>query len=51
MNMCENYLTKTYSKTSGSSSCRCMGIAKCLGYNQESLTLFLAKTLLFGKAM
>ena len=38
MNMCESYLTKTYSKISGASSFRCIGIAKCLYYNQESFT-------------
>jgi hypothetical protein len=27
MNMCESYLTKTYLKISGASSCRCIGIA------------------------
>ena len=40
MNMCENYLTKTYSKISGVGSCRCIGIAGGLSYNQESFTRF-----------
>jgi hypothetical protein len=27
MTMCESYLTKTYLRISGASSCRCIGIA------------------------
>jgi hypothetical protein len=49
MNMRENYLTKTYSTISGASSCRCIGIARCIRYNQESFTQFLGKTLVCGK--
>jgi hypothetical protein len=45
MNMCESYLTKTYLKISGASSCRCIGIAGCLRYNQGSFTRFLGNTL------
>ena len=43
MNMCESYLTKTYSKSSGASSCRCIGIAGCLPYDRGSFTRFLEK--------
>jgi hypothetical protein len=45
MNMCESYLTKTYLKISGASSCRCIGIAGCLRYNQESFTWIFRKNL------
>jgi hypothetical protein len=45
MNICESYLTKTYLKISRASSCRCIGIAECLRYNQGSFTRFLGKTL------
>jgi hypothetical protein len=41
----ESYLTHTYSKISGASSCRCIGIARCLRYNQGSFTQFLENTL------
>ena len=37
MNPCESYWTKTYSKISGASSCRYIGIAGCLRYNQGKL--------------
>jgi hypothetical protein len=43
MNMCESYLTETYYKISRASSCRCIGIAGCLHYNQGSFTQFLEK--------
>ena len=43
MNMCESYLT--YLKISGASSCRCIGIAGCLRYNQGSFTRFLRNIL------
>jgi hypothetical protein len=45
MNMCESYLTKTYLKFSAASSCRYIGIAGCLRYNQGSFTRFLGNTL------
>ena len=46
MNTCESYSTKSYSKMSRASSCRCMGIAKCLIYNPERVKpIFLGKTL------
>ena len=43
MNMCGHYLTNTYLKTFRASLCRCIGIAGCLCYNQESFTRFLGK--------
>ena len=49
MNMCESYLTKTYLKISGASSCRCIGTARCLYYNQGNSTQVLEKLWLFGK--
>ena len=45
MTMCESYLTKTYLKISGASSCKCIGIPGCLRYNQESFTWGLGKSL------
>ena len=45
MIMCESYLTKTYLKISGASSCRCIGIAGCIRYNQRSFTHVLGKSL------
>jgi hypothetical protein len=45
MNMCESYLSKTYLKIAGASSCRCIGIARCLRYNRGSFTRFLGNTL------
>jgi hypothetical protein len=49
MNMCESYLTKTYLKISGASSCRCIGIAGYLRYNEGALPKFLEKPWLFDK--
>jgi hypothetical protein len=47
MNMCENYLTKTYSTISGANSYRCIGIVGCLRYNRGNFTRFLGeKTLI-----
>jgi hypothetical protein len=45
MNMCESYLTKTYLKISGASSCRCIRITGCLCYNRGSFTQFLENIL------
>ena len=45
MNMCENYLIKTYLKISGAGSCECIGIAECIRYNRESFSRVLGKTL------
>ena len=41
MTMCGSYLTNTYLKISGANSYRCIGIARCLRYNQRSFTRFL----------
>ena len=44
--MCKSYLTKTYLKISGASSCsRCIGIAGCARYNRGSFTCVLWKPL------
>ena len=45
MIMCESYLTKTYWKISGASSCRCIGITGRVRYNQGSFTQVLGKSL------
>ena len=45
MNMCENYLTKTYLKTFWAGYSEYIGIVRCLHYNQESFTWFLGKSL------
>ena len=50
MNMCENHLPKTYSKISRASSCRCIGIVRCLHYNRKRALPGFQKTLqLFGE--
>ena len=47
--MCEDDITKTYLTISRASSCRCIGIARCLHYNQESLTQFLRNIMVMGQ--
>ena len=47
--MCESYLTKTYLKIFGASSCRCTGIAECLRSGRGSFTRFLGKSLVLVK--
>ena len=42
-NLCESYLTKTYAKIAGASSCRCIRIAGCLRYNRGSFTWVLGE--------
>ena len=43
MDMCESYLTITYLKISGASSCRCIKIVGCLRYNRRQLYLVYRK--------
>jgi hypothetical protein len=45
MNMCESYLTKTYLKVFGASSCRYIGIVGYLLYNQGNFNRFLENNL------
>ena len=45
MTMCESSLTTTYLEISGASSCECIGIARCIHYNQGSSTHVVGKSL------